>query len=101
MSSQSAPKTLDSSTLLARLRDLTAYLHRGNRPQAESAVNEIAEHLKAILVDPSNADTERAQQTFFAVDEVRTLLVNEDFDGAASAARDAAREWKAQRIQRP
>jgi hypothetical protein len=101
MSSQSVRKTLDSSGLLARLRDLTVYLHRGNQLQAESTVTEIAEHLKAILVSPASTDTERAQQTFFAVDEVRTLLSQRDFDGAASAARDATREWKEQRIQRP
>ena len=100
MSSEPIQKTLDSSELLARLRDLIVYLHRGNRLQAESTVTEIAEHLKAIQLSPASTDTERAQQTFFAVDEVRTLLSQGDFDGAASAARDAAREWKEPRIQR-
>ena len=101
MSSESVQKTLNSSELLARLRDLTVYLHRGNRVQAESAVTEVAAYLKARLVIPASADTERVQQTFFAIDEARTLLSQGDFDGAASAARDAAREWKTQRIQRP
>lgn len=101
MSSQPVQKTLESSELLARLRDLTIYLHRGNRLEAESTVTEIAEHLKAILAGSANADTERVQQTFFAIDEVRTLLSQGDFDGAASAARDAAREWREQRVQRP
>ena len=100
MSSQSV-QTPGSPELLARLRDLTIHLHRGNRLEAESTVTEIAEHLKAILAGPANADTERVQQTFFAIDETRTLLSQGDFDGAASAARDAAREWREQRIQRP
>ena len=39
-------------------------------------------------------DMQRAQQTMFAVDEVRTLLSQEDYEGAATAARDAAKEWK-------
>jgi len=100
VSSECTPKTLSSSELLVRLRDLTIHLHRGNRLQAESAVTEVAAYLKTILVSPASADTERAQQTFFAIDEVRTLLSQEDFDGAASAARDATREWKGPRNPR-
>ena len=101
MSSESVQKTLNASELLGRLRDLTIYLHRGNRLEAEATVTEVATHLKAILLSPGSGDTERAQQTFFAIDEARTLLSQGDFDGAASAARDAAREWREQRVQRP
>lgn len=100
MSPQPEQRTPNSSEFLARIRDLTVLLNRGNRLEAESTVTEIAEYLKAMLLSPANENTERAQQTFFAVDEVRTLLSQGDFDGAASAARDAAREWKEQRDHR-
>jgi hypothetical protein len=44
--------------------------------------------------DPEDLDMQRAQQTMFAIDEVRMLLAQRDFEGAATAARDAAKEWK-------
>jgi len=31
----------------------------------------------------------------FAIDEVRTLMAQDDLEGAGAAARDAAKEWKA------
>ena len=37
---------------------------------------------------------QRAQQTMFAIDEVRMLLSQRDFEGATTAARDAAKEWR-------
>lgn len=89
-------RTLKYSYVLTCLRDLIVYLDRGNRVQAESTLAEVARHLGTILVNPGNADTERVQPTFFAVDEVRMLLSQKDFNGALAAARDAAREWKKQ-----
>ena len=93
-------RTFRYSYALARLRDLVVLLDRGNREQAESTLAEVSEHLRTILATPGNGDIEPAQQTYFAVDEARTLLSQNDFDAAAAAARDAAREWKKQSGQR-
>lgn len=88
---------LSQSEVIVKLRDLIVYLHRGNYAQAESIVTSVAGYLEAILqsgADPGTADMRRAQQTMFAIDEVRTLLAQQDLEGAAAAARDAAKEWK-------
>jgi len=90
-------KPLNSSDVIASLRDLIVHLHRGNGKQAESLVTDVAAYLKEVMLsgdDPGSLDMQRAQQTMFAVDEVRTLLSQEDYEGAATAARDAAKEWK-------
>lgn len=90
-------KSLTSADVLASIRDLIVHLHRSNGAQAESIVSDVAAHLKQVITsgaDPKSPDMLRAQQTMFAVDEVRTLLAQEDFSGAAIAARDAAKEWK-------
>jgi hypothetical protein len=73
------------------------HLHRGNASRAESIVTDVAAHLKQVLLsgeNPGTPDMQRAQQTMFAIDEVRTLLGQGDFEGAGAAARDAAKEWK-------
>jgi hypothetical protein len=93
------PDLLNSASVLASIRDLVVHLHRGNGPQAESLVAEVAAHLEGIMSsgqDPGSRDMQRAQQTMFAIDEARLLLAKRDFDGAATAARDAAREWRQQ-----
>jgi hypothetical protein len=85
---------------MASIRDLIVHLHRGNGTQAESIVTDVAAHLKQVMLsgdDPGSSDMQRAQQTMFAIDEVRMLLAQNEFEGAATAARDAAKEWK----QRP
>ena len=90
-------KLVNSSDLTAHIRDLIVHLHRGNGTQAESIVTDVAGYLKAILVsgeDPGSSGIERAQQTMFAIDEVRIFLAQRDFEGAATAARDAAKEWR-------
>jgi hypothetical protein len=90
-------KLLNSSDMVASIRDLIVHLHRGNGVQAESIVTDVAGCLKEIMLsgaDPESLDMQRAQQTMFAIDEVRMLLSQSDFEGAATAARDAAREWK-------
>jgi hypothetical protein len=90
---------LNSSDVLSNLRDLIVHLHRGNGTRAELIVTDVAECLKAIMLsgdDPQSFTMQRAQQTMFAIDEVRILLAQEEFEGAAIAARDAAREWKQQ-----
>jgi hypothetical protein len=90
-------KPLKPSEVIATIRDLIVYLHRGNVTQAEPIVTNVAAYLNEILIsggDPETPEMQRAQQTMFAIDEVRTLLGQRDFDGAATAARDAANEWK-------
>jgi hypothetical protein len=101
LSSQSAKKNerklLKSSEILASIRDLTVHLHRCNGAQAESIVSDVAAYLEDVMqseADPQGPHMQRARQTMFAVDEVRTLLAQRDFGGASSAARDAAKEWK-------
>jgi hypothetical protein len=90
-------KLLNSSELIASLRDLIVHLHRGNAAQAESLLTDVAGYLKQVMqsgADPGSLDMKRTQQTQFAIDEVRTLLTEGDFEGAAAAARDAAKEWR-------
>jgi hypothetical protein len=65
--------------------------------QAEALVTDVAGYLQGVMrsgADPESLDMQRAQQTMFAIDEVRMLLAQGDFEGAATAARDAAKEWK-------
>lgn len=91
---------LANSDLTASIRDLALHLHRGNSGLAESLVERIAKTLKDIIhsdADPQSFPMLRAQQTMFAIDEVRLLMSQRDFSGALDAARDAGKEWK----QRP
>jgi hypothetical protein len=95
MPGEGGPKLLNSSEVIASIRDLIVHLHRGNGAQADSLVTDLAAYLKGMLsgADPGDLDTQRAQQTMFAIDEVRMLLAQRDLEGAAAAARDAAKEW--------
>lgn len=91
-----SPK-LNSSDIVASIRDLIVCLHRSNGPQAEALVSDIARYLKEMMLsgaDPANLEMQRAQQTMFAIDEVRMLLAQHDFEGATTAARDAGKEWR-------
>ena len=88
---------MTTSDVTANIRDLIIHLHRGNQTQAESLVGGVAAHLKEIMrsgEDPQAPSMQKAQQTMFAMDEVRVLLSQRDFTGAVAAARDAAKEWK-------
>lgn len=88
---------MSSSDVIASIRDLTVHLHRGNGSQAESIVADVAGYLNEIILspaDPGNPEIQRAQQTMFAIEEVRMLLSQRDFEGAATAARDAGKEWR-------
>jgi hypothetical protein len=90
-------KPLTPADMITSLRDLIVHLHRGNGEQAETLVTAVSGYLKAVMLsgaDPASFDMQRAQQTMFAIDEVRMLLTQGDFEGAASAARDSAKEWK-------
>lgn len=95
----SEAKLTNPTDLIVSLRDLVVHLHRANGKQAESVAIDVAGYLKGIMLsgeDPRSSSMQRAQQTMFAIDEIRTLLAQSDFDGAATAARDAAKEWKLQ-----
>jgi hypothetical protein len=90
-------KPLNSTEIVSTLRDLVVALHRSNAPQAEALVTDIARYLKGMMLsgeDPATLDMQRAQQTMFAIDEVRMLLAQGDFEGATTAARDAGKEWR-------
>jgi hypothetical protein len=87
----------DSSQVTTGIRDLIVHLHRGNTGQAESIVDDVSGRLKEIMLsgdDPASHPMQRAQQTLFAIDEVRIMLSQRDFNGAVDAARDAGKEWK-------
>jgi len=82
---------------MANIRDLAVLLHRGNTSQAEVIIQKVAGYLKTVMQsggDPEDAEMRRAQQTMFAIDDVRVLLTQGDCEGAANAARDAAKEWR-------
>jgi hypothetical protein len=86
-----------AADVIASIRDLIVHLHRGNGAKAESIVTTVVGHLQGVLGsgdDPASSSMKRAQQTMFAIDEVRILMAQSDFEGAAEAARDAGREWK-------
>lgn len=92
-------ETTDLSTSLVteNIKDLIVHLHRGNGPRAETIISDVAGKLSKIMLsgrDPASFDMQRAQQTMFAIDEVRILLGQRDFNGAVDAARDAGKEWK-------
>ena len=90
---------VNSVDVIAGIRDLIVHLHRSNGAQAETIVVDVAAHLDAMILsgaDPGSFEMQRAQQTMFALEEVRILLADRDFEGAASAARDAAKEWRQQ-----
>jgi hypothetical protein len=96
-SAKGEPKLKNSIDVIASLRDLIVHLHRGNGALAESIVTDVAACLKEAMLsggDPGSIDMQRTQQTIFAIDEVRILLAQRDFEGAAAAARDAAKEWR-------
>ena len=79
------------------IRDLIVHLHRGNRGKAESIVADVVGQLEGIMqsgMDPQCSSMLRAQQTTFAIDEVRGLLSQGDLSGAVDAARDAKKEWE-------
>lgn len=91
---------MNSANLTAKIRDLAVLAHRGNVFRANPLMDEIAVCLRTLIQPDSGAtdpEANCAQQALFALEEVRTLLSQSDFGAAASAARDAAREWTAAR----
>ena len=43
---------------------------------------------------PETEEAARAQQTMFAIDEVKMCLSQSDYEAATTAARDAVKEWR-------
>ena len=82
---------------MVSIRDLVVHLRRGNGTQAELLLSGVAAYLNEQMrsgADPGGPEMQRAQQTIFAIDEVRLLLGQRDFEGATAAARDAEKEWR-------
>jgi hypothetical protein len=93
------PKLVDFSNVVANLRDLTVHLHRGNAAEAKTIAAQAAVQLQEIIVsgeEPGSFLIGRAQQTLFAIEEVRIMLAQDDVNGALAAARDAGKEWRQQ-----
>jgi hypothetical protein len=87
---------LNSSEVTANIRELIVHLERGNASRSEAIVADVSVFLKGLLkskADPQGAAMNRAQQTMFAIDEVRLMLAEQNFRSAAAAARDARNEW--------
>ena len=92
---ESKPKLADTANVVANLRDLTVHLHRGNTAEARTIVAQAAEQLQEIIVSGDEpGSVGKAQQTLFAIEEVRILLAQDDVNGALAAARDATKEWR-------
>ena len=86
---------MNSSKVTANIRELIVHLERGNASRSEAIVADVSVCLKGLLkskADPQDA-MNRAQQTMFAIDEVRLMLAEQNFRGATAAARDARNEW--------
>jgi hypothetical protein len=87
---------MNSEDVNASIRDLAVLLRRGNTERAEGIIKNVVAHLESVMrsgADPADVEMRRAQQTMFAMDEVQTLVGQEDFEGASKAASDAANEW--------
>lgn len=90
-------KPVDVANVVTNLRDLTVHLHRGNAAAATTIAAQAAEQLQEIILagdEPGSFVIGRAQQTLFAIEEVRIMLGQDDVNGALAAARDAAKEWR-------
>jgi hypothetical protein len=101
---ESKPKLVDFSNVVANLRDLTVHLHRGNAAEAKTIAAQAAAQLQEIIVsgeEPGSFLIGRAQQTLFAIEEVRIMLAQDDVNGALAAARDAGKEWRQQPGAKP
>lgn len=95
--SASRRKLLNSSEIGNKLRDLAVYIRHRNQHQAGSILRDISEHLNDAVRSGPGADTgggQRARETLLAIEEIRLLIEERDFDGATAAARHAGREWR-------
>jgi len=88
----------DDAQLTAGLRDLIVHLHQGNKRLAGALVDRVATTLNNMMPAEGEAPKpgqERLNLTIAAIGEARLLMNENDMWGAATAARDAAREWRA------
>ena len=76
------------------IRDLIVHLTKGNGKQAGALVTEISQTLETMSSAPGQLDGDRLQLTLSAIGEAKLLLAEKDLWGAASAAREAAKEWR-------
>jgi hypothetical protein len=89
-------RTLTSSEVAANIRELIVHLERRNALRSEAIVAKISGFLDGLLkskVTLDGVEMSRAQQTMFALDEVRLMLTEKNFRSATEAARDARNEW--------
>lgn len=88
----------DEAQLTAGLRDLIMHMHQGNKRQAGALVDRVAATLNNMMPAAGEAPKpgqERLDLTIAAIGEARLLMAENDMWGATTAARDAAREWRA------
>lgn len=93
------PTGVKSSNLVANLRELAVLLRRGNTEAAEPILEKVASFLQTVIAagpGASDGDYKRAEQTMFAIDDLRAMLSEGDFTAAAAGAMDAAKEWTGQ-----
>jgi hypothetical protein len=89
-----AKPVADSPTQVsAAIRDLIVQLHQGNGRQAGVLMTEVSRLLESLTATGTGVG-DRLQLTSAAIGEARTLLAEKDLWGAASAAREAAKEWR-------
>jgi hypothetical protein len=89
-----ASRTDSPAQVTAAIRDLIVQLHQGNGRQAGVLMIEVSRLLESDTVAGSAHGGDRLQLTSAAIGEARTLLAEKDLWGAASAAREAAKEWR-------
>ena len=78
----------------AAIRDLIVQLHQGNGRQAGVLMIKVSDLLDGFSPSVGTHSGDRLQLTSAAIGEARTLLAEKDLLGAASAAREAAKEWR-------
>lgn len=87
---------MDSFEVAANFREIAVLLRRGNIATAGPVLEQVAAHLRTSMqtaAGSSDADSKRAEQATFAIEEIRVLLSEGNFRGAAAAAAEAAKEW--------
>lgn len=80
------------------IRDLIVHLTKGNGKQAGVLVAEITQTLETLSLAEHAPAGDRLQLTISAIGEAKLLMAEKDLWGAASAAREAAKEWRARPV---
>lgn len=87
-----------TTEIAVQTRELIVQLSRRNRDPARALAERVQADLNLILSSDSISDSTlkpQARQTLYAIEEVLALMEQSDFRGAWEAARDAAKEWRA------